>query len=240
MTEIKRKTLTLVGYVRISTQEQTTGYGLEYQQQAIQNYCENKGIKLTKVYSDIESGSKKNRPGLNQLMDELDKYDGVIVYHTDRLSRKLMHLLQIIETFGKKGKQIIATSQPELQPDNPTGKLVFMLLASVAEFELSCITQRLLMGRLTAKRKAEETNQNINWGKRPRYGEKKHWEMLPTGGIKKTLIRDEEEQKIIELIRRHRRSGKSFSEIAFFLNSHGLKYRQGNDWKGSKIKYLCS
>lgn len=232
----KKTRIKVAGYVRISTQEQASGHGLEYQEQAIREYCKTNNLELTKIYSDIESGTKKNRKGFNQLISDQAEYDGVVVYHTDRISRKLEHLLQILDHIAKSGKVLLSTSQPELSLTNPTGKLVFSILGAVSEFELSRITERLVNGRMIVKQKAKGTN--LNYGKRPGYAEKKQWTINPDGTVTKSLVKDEEALKTIELIKRHRRSGKSYLAIAKYLNAQGIPNKSGKPWNDKTVKAL--
>lgn len=226
----------VIGYARISTQEQAEGNGLEFQQEAITSYCQSNSLNLCGIYTDIASGTKSHRQGLSEILQGLSQYDAVIVYHTDRLSRKLAHLLQLIDTIGKAGKSIISTSQPEFDLNSSTGKLIFSILGAVSEFELSRITERMVLGRQTAKKKANGSN--VNYGKRPRYDERKHWDVKSDGTIVKTLVQDTAALQTIELIRRHRRSGKSFRAIARYLNEQQIPSKSGKLWHHKTVKTI--
>jgi site-specific DNA recombinase len=231
----------VVGYIRISTQEQASGHGLEYQQRAIEEYCKAQGLTLTAIYSDIASGTKRKRSGLIQVLADLEGVEALVVYHTDRLSRKLIHLLQLIDHVGKENKRILSKSQPEFDVNNPTGRLMFSILGAVSEFELTRITERMVNGRMMVKQKAMlEDGKRLNHGKRPAYGEKKHWEVMNDGSILKLLIPDEEALATIELIRRHRRSGKSYYAIAKWLNEKGLINKFGKRWSSNAVQLMCS
>lgn len=225
-----------IGYVRISTQEQAHGLGLEMQEEAIKAYCERSQVELLGIYSDIESGTVKNRSGLSQAMSTLKDCDGVIVYHTDRLSRKLKHLLHIIDEIHNQDKRLFSTTQPEFD-NSPMSRLLLGILGSVAEWELSRITERMVAGRQIAKQMAAGTD--INYGKRPRYDEKSVWDIQPDGSIIKRLVKDDDALGTIFLIKRHRRSGKSYYKIAQWLNEHCVPNKSGRPWNPGTVQALC-
>jgi site-specific DNA recombinase len=235
MSEIK----TVAAYIRISTQEQAAGHGLDYQEKEVKDYCKAKGLKLLEVYSDIESGTRKKRPGMNQLLADLPQYDAVVVYHTDRISRNLEHALYFIGKITRAGRTIVSTSQKKLDLDDPTGRLTFSILGAVSEYELSLITKRLSLGRSMVKLKAEASGSNLNHGKRPGFQEKKNWQINPDGTITKTLEVDPEAVKIVQLIKRHRRSGKSYREIVTYLNREAIPNKSGKPWNQVTVMKLA-
>jgi site-specific DNA recombinase len=223
----------VIGYIRISTQEQANGFGLEMQEEAIRACCEKNGWMLAEVYLDIASGTIKNRPGFTDAMEALKICDGIVVYHTDRLSRKLKHLLQIIDDIHHIDKRLISTTQPEFD-NSPMSRLLLGILGSVAEWELSRITERMTAGRETARKRAEGTN-----GKRPRYDEVSKWEIKPDGSVVKLLEKDEAALETIALIKRHRRSGKSYYKIAKWLDEKGIPNKYGSYWNPGIVSHLC-
>jgi site-specific DNA recombinase len=225
----------VAGYIRISTQEQAQGHGLDFQEEAIRQYCEANSLELVEVYRDIESGTKRIRKGLNQLFTDRSNFDCIVVYHTDRVSRKLEHLLQIIDQIAKDGMVLVSTSQPELSISSPTGKLIFSILGAVGEFELSRITERMVKGREMAKQKG------VSECRKPRYEERKEWTINPDGTVTKKLIQDVTVVETVHVIKNHRRSGKSYREIARYLNKHGDRYpnKSGKDWNYKTVQALC-
>lgn len=230
----------VIGYCRVSTAEQASGNSLDFQRQAIENYCKECQLELVGIYTDIASGTKRNREGLDQALETLEGADGLILYHTDRLSRKLAQLLNLIDTVAKAGKCIISTSQPEFDLSSPTGRLMLSLLGAIAEFELSRITERMVSGRKMVKQKAEKESSNLNHGLRPAFHQRKHWDIQSDGTILKTLVLDEQAFDTIQLIKRHRRSGKSYYAIAKWLNLHQVRNKSGCKWNSVTVKRLCN
>ena len=100
------------------------------------------------VYSDVVSGTKDSRPELNRMMFDMRKgcFDAIMIYKLDRLGRSLKHLITICEEFHNKGIDLIVTSQG-IDTSTATGKLLFNILGSVAEFERELISERTKLGQ---------------------------------------------------------------------------------------------
>lgn len=113
----------------------------------------NPALNLFKVYQDRGiSGSKQSRPGLDELMSELDQFDAVLVYKLDRIGRSFIHLFDLMEVFKRKNIQFISATQ-DINTTTPEGKLYFNMLGSFAEFERDIIKQRINDGLTEAKRR---------------------------------------------------------------------------------------
>ena len=125
-----------IGYARVSTHEQTT----EQQVTALKAYgCE-------KVYIDEGvSGAKTSRPELDKALADLRKGDTLVVWKLDRLGRRTTHLCELIEQFEKEGKGF-ASITDGMDTTTPAGKLIFRIMAAVAENERDLIRQRTVAG----------------------------------------------------------------------------------------------
>jgi len=92
-----------IGYVRVSTEEQAKeGISLDNQTSKIKAYCESQDWQLVKLFSDKgSSGKNMKREGLEKLLFflEADHADVVVVYKTDRLTRKQRHLYQLFRGY---------------------------------------------------------------------------------------------------------------------------------------------
>jgi DNA invertase Pin-like site-specific DNA recombinase len=131
-----------IGYARVSTNQQDTKLQLDALREA---GCE-------KIYEEKISGGKTDRPELNQCLKAMNPNDVLVVWKLDRLGRSLQHLIEIINQleFENKGFHSLTES---IDTTTPTGKLVFHIFASLAEFEKSLIRQRVMAG-LEAARKS--------------------------------------------------------------------------------------
>src|SRR3569832_1381017 len=96
-----------IGYIRVSTDMQANeGLSLSAQQAAIEQYCALHGLKLVKVYKDVLSGAKDQRPGLREALDSLERDASVlIVLKFDRLSRSIRHFCEVYERYFKDGSK---------------------------------------------------------------------------------------------------------------------------------------
>ncbi|BCB40594.1 MULTISPECIES: recombinase family protein [Bacillaceae] len=128
------------GYARVSTQDQS----LSLQLDALAHY----GVDQT--FEEKESGKKKNRPQLDDLLKVLRKGDTVVVYKLDRISRSTKHLIELMEHFEAKGIHFVSI-QDKIDTTTAMGRFFFRMLASIAELERDIISERTKDG-LTAAR----------------------------------------------------------------------------------------
>lgn len=134
-----------VGYIRVSSVDQNTERQLE-------------GIKLDKVFTDKISGSKKDRPALNQLINYVREGDTVLVHSMDRLARDLETLIQIVKGLNAKGVSIRFVKENitfTARNNNSMDKLLLHILGAVAEFKRSLIREAQQEGIAIAKRKGK-------------------------------------------------------------------------------------
>lgn len=132
-------------YVRVSTYEQNP----DMQLKELRDYCLRMKYDIYREYTDIgESGAKTSRPQFNLFMEDMRKrlFDAVLVWKLDRMGRSLLHLLQIMEELKAKNIDFISYSQ-NLNTMDSTGKLLFNIIGSFAEFERDIIRERVLAGK---------------------------------------------------------------------------------------------
>ena len=108
----------IFGYARVSTAEQKLETQIELLKQ---QGCE-------KVYTDIASGVREDRKGLNEMLSFLREGDVVIVYKTDRIFRSLKNMIELIEFFNQKGVFFKSISNPLLIRLLPMENLSFRFL----------------------------------------------------------------------------------------------------------------
>lgn len=153
ITAVKRVAI----YARVSTKEQAEeGYSIDEQKRLLTEWCDRNGYIVHEVYADrgISGKSIKNRPALVQLLDDAKhkKFDVVLVWKTNRLARKILDLLKIVEVF--EHSYISFRSYTEsLETETSSGKLQFHMMAAIAEFERNTISENVKMGMLARARK---------------------------------------------------------------------------------------
>jgi site-specific DNA recombinase len=204
-----------VGYVRVSTEGQALeGVSLEAQTARIEAWVASSGSKLVGVYSDAISGSKvSNRPGLQQALAEVCKLKGVlVVYSLSRLARSTKDALAIAERLDRAGADLVSLSE-RIDTTSAAGKMVFRMLAVLAEFERDLISERTM----SAMSHLQRTGRRIS-GK------------IPFGSDLKgnTLVPNATEQSALRLINALRSRGLSLREIARTLRTRGIPTKGGS------------
>ena len=153
----------IVGYARVSSVGQDNGGQVERL----------KAAGVDKVFSEKQSGLDRERKALDRCLGFVRDGDVLVVTKLDRLARSAAHLHQIVEGLNEKGVGFRVLDDPSLDTTTRTGKLVFGILASIAEFETALRRERQLEG--IAKAKAEGRT-----GGRP---------ALITDAVKATIVR---------------------------------------------------
>lgn len=140
----------VIGYCRVSTREQAeTGYSIVEQKERLEKFCEARGWDLIQLYADPGySGAKTDRPGLQQLMFDIEheSCDAVIVWKLDRLSRSLYDLLGLVRSFNAHNVDFISMSE-SFDTSTAFGRAVLSIMGTFAELERSTITERMTIGR---------------------------------------------------------------------------------------------
>ncbi len=132
----------LVGYARVSTQEQN----LELQISAL----EKAGCK--KIYTEKASGAQRDRPELKAALAYMRPNEGdtLVVWKLDRLARSLRQLIDTVEKLEKQGIGFKSVTEV-IDTTSSGGKLVFHIFASLSEFERGIIRERTMAGLKAAK-----------------------------------------------------------------------------------------
>jgi DNA invertase Pin-like site-specific DNA recombinase len=130
----------LIGYARVSTQEQT----LNLQKDALEK------AGCTKIFTDTASGAKTERKGLEQALSYVRKGDTFVVWRLDRLGRSLPHLIDTMTNLEERGIGFKSLTE-NIDTTTGGGKLIFHIFGALAEFERNLIRERTQAG-LTAAR----------------------------------------------------------------------------------------
>jgi len=222
-----------IGYIRVSTDEQAKeGISLDNQTSRIKAYCESQDWELVKVFSDEgSSGKDMKRRSLRNLVSflEADHVDVVVVYKTDRLTRKQRHLYQLLEdNFEKKGIGFKSVTEP-FDTTTAMGKGFLGMLGVFAQLEGDLISERTKEALRYKKEKGELV------GSPP----------LGFEAIKKELKKNDDELEIVteifKLNNNHWGKNKlSLREIAKKLNSAGFRTKKDKEFSHKTISYILS
>src|SRR3954471_6651346 len=142
-------------YARVSTPRQARAQKIDEQLERLEAYVEQKGCTLEEehVYLDEGySGSSLNRPGLDHLRDAaaMAEFEVLLVTAPDRLARKYVHQVLLIEELQGRGCRVEFLERPMSQ--DPNDQLLLQIRGAVAEYERTLITERMRRGRLAKLR----------------------------------------------------------------------------------------
>lgn len=132
----------LVGYMRVSTAEQN----LALQRDALLAA----GVAPERTYDDTCSGTVTNRPGLARALDVAREGDALVIWKLDRIGRSLGHVVELVAGLHAKGIGLKVLTGG-IDTTSSTGRLVFGIFATLAEFERDLIQERTLAGLAAAR-----------------------------------------------------------------------------------------
>lgn len=136
--------MTVRGYIRVSTGEQNPDRQIQSLKEA--------GAEI--LYLDKLSGSTRNRPELERMMEELEPGDEVIIHEMSRFSRSVTDTDILVKEIRKKGASLRSLTEPWLTADDsPQSELLMNIFSSLAQFERKMTLQRQREGIEIAKKK---------------------------------------------------------------------------------------
>lgn len=130
-------------YARVSTVGQTTANQLG----ALRVFAEARGWLITEFVDDGVSGAKERRPALDALLDAVRRrrVDVVACVKLDRLARSVHQLVALGQELEALGVDLVVLDQ-QIDTTTPSGRLLFHMLAAIAEFERDLIRDRVIAG----------------------------------------------------------------------------------------------
>ena len=137
-------------YARVSTADQRC----DLQLRDLREYCERRGWSAVEYVDAGVSGAKASREQLDRMMLDArrGKVDVVVCWRFDRFARSTKHLLEALEEFKSLGIGFIS-HQEAIDTTSPMGRLLFTIVAAMAEMERSILIERVRAGMATAKAK---------------------------------------------------------------------------------------
>jgi DNA invertase Pin-like site-specific DNA recombinase len=135
-------------YTRISTDEEHQPYSLEAQETRLAAYIASQdGWELTRRYTDRMTGSTLERPELQRALADarVERFDLLLVYRVDRLSRSVRGLAQILEELDHSHVVFRSATEP-FDTGTPAGRMMVQMLGVFAEFERATLVDRVIAG----------------------------------------------------------------------------------------------
>ena len=232
--EKRRKIIAI--YCRVSTDE--FGYSIDEQKRLLEEWCKANDYIIYKCYSDrgISGKNIKDRPALKELLSDAKegKFDMVISWKINRVSRKLEDVLKIVSLLEKNNITFKSYSEP-FETDTPAGRMQFQMMALIGEFERGTIAQNVKMGMI-AKAKSG------NWCG----GRVLGYDLVPNNSPeeekkgKNKLEINEKEAEIVRFIFNEYSKGKGYKAITNQINKLGYKTKKGNNFSVGSIRDILT
>jgi len=213
-------------YARVSSPNQLNNYSLDEQIRICRERCELMGWKVRYIFRDEAVSAKDtDRPMFKKMMEKAKqkKFDVLVFWRLDRLCRSLMDAIRIEKELREYGVALHSVTE-QIDTTTPVGRFNFRNLASAAELERDLIRERARMGMHAMALQHKWPN------KKPPLGYN-----IRTDG---KLEVNEEEAKLVRKIFKMYIETKSMPQVAFLLNKHGIKTKDGKEWKASSVKKI--
>lgn len=205
--------LNLIGYARVSTDEQAMyGYGLDAQEAKLREHGRRAGAELVVIRDEGATGKSLERPGLMRALTRIaaGEADGLVVAKLDRLTRSVIDFAMLLEWFTVAGALLVALDF-DLDTSTPSGRLVATIMAGVAEWERGVIAQRTREGLAAARAQGRTVG-------RPAVGDR---------------------PELATRIRQMRADGMTLQAICDHLNGEGIPTARGaSAWRPSAVQSI--
>ena len=226
----------LVGYLRVSTEEQAReGVSLDAQQARLGAYAEAYDAELVALDRD-EGVSGKVRPekrlGLAKALHRLrsGEADGLLVLKLDRLSRRTRDVLDLVDESRRQGFRLVSVSE-QLDTGTAAGRMVVTVLAALAEMEREQAGERTVEGLNQVAREGRVRSHRTPFGWRTPSGSDRS-----AKGARECLVADPTEQRLLARILELEAAGAGDHRIAKSLNSAQVPNpRTGRPWTRGTI-----
>lgn len=213
-------------YARVSTEDQAKeGYSLNNQLEKLRSYCIARGWEIVGEYiDDGYSGRDIKRPAYQKMMEEIDKWDALLVIKMDRIHRNTKNFMLMMEKLRAKGKEFVSMTE-SLDTSTAMGRFVMDIIQRIAQLESEQIGERVYDGM---RQKAKQAGGLL--GSPPPYGYEYRDGKL--AGI-------EEELKIVREIYGKYLQGMSLKEICEWLDGNARSKYDGK-WDKKTVSRILS
>jgi site-specific DNA recombinase len=219
----------LVGYCRVSTDNQREEGTINLQVSAIKDFCNENDYELVEIFKDEGvSGGLEDRQGLGELFSYLESHSevsGVLIYKLDRLARDLYLQEHLIKKLELLDKSILSVKEKDLDSKDAMRKAFRQFMGIVAELEKAFITMRLSGGRINKAKKGGYAGGGVALGYKAN---------------DKNLEIDQANILTIRKIYNLKRRRTSLRGIARLLNEEGIPTARGGNWYAGTVKYILA
>ena len=214
-------------YVRVSTEDQAReGYSLDAQVKRLSDYCKFKGWEIADVYRDEGySGRNTFRPEYRRMMDEIDTWDGILVFKMDRIHRNSRNFALMMDQLRKHDREFNSVME-KFNSETAMGRFVMDIIQRIAQLESEQIGDRVKIGMA---RKAQTGDGNM--GSPDPYGY--------THADGRLIVREDEAENVREMFRL-KAAGNGPSAIAEWLNRSNIPSKTGRTWSRQAVSHIIS
>lgn len=200
-------------YCRVSTTQQAIdGIGLDAQRERLKAWALAHGYQVLAVHVDAGVSGKRadNRPALQLALDQTcEQRAALVVYSLSRLARSTKDAIAIAERLEKAGADLVSVSE-SIDTTSAAGKMVFRMLAVLAEFERDLVSERTRLALAHKRSRGEKTGGRVPFGYRVESGR---------------LVERADQQRAIRVGLDLHRGGQTFRGIARHWHRHGFTDR---------------
>jgi len=216
----------VMGYVRVSTEEQAReGISLEVQEDKVKKYADLHNLDLIEVIRDEgKSGKDLNREGIQKVITLCKdrSVDHLVVYKMDRLTRRTLDLLTLVEEVFKPNRVQFHSISEKVDTSTAQGKFFLTITGAMAQMERDLISER------TREALRYKISQGENVGSPP----------LGFLAEDKKLLRIDGEFKVVSYVKSLKRKKLSLRQIANRLNEQGVSTKRGGKWYAGTVRYI--
>lgn len=216
----------VIAYRRVSTLSQSErGASLAAQSETIAAWAARLGLAVTATFEDVGSGARSDRPGLRAALALACKTGGIVATASlSRLARNAADLHQFARQLETCGAHLASAAPAEAAIDTSTiaGRMTFAVLAALAEMERDFTRERTATVAAHLRRQGRRISGRIPYG----------YTLAADG---KQLTADQDEQAVIEEMRRLRTGGATYRAIVAELASRGILAKQGGAWSPAVV-----
>jgi len=212
-------------YTRVSTEDQAKeGFSLDAQLDKLRSYCNARDWRIAGEYiDDGYSGRNIKRPAYTKMMDELEKWDLLLVIKMDRIHRNSKNFMVMMEYLKSEGKEFVSMSE-SLDTSTAMGRFVMDIIQRIAQLESEQIGERVYIGmEQKARTGSGMLGFNIPYG------------YYFSDGF---LYIEKNEKTVIDNIYTWYKNGNSMGEIVKMLNDAKVPTKRGGIWAKKTISKI--
>jgi len=220
------KTVRAAIYTRVSTEDQAKeGFSLDAQLDKLRSYCKARDWDVAGEYIDDGYSGRyiRRRPAYKKMMEEMDKWDNLLVIKMDRIHRNSKNFMLMMEDLKKNEKEFVSMTE-SLDTSTAMGRFVMDIIQRIAQLESEQIGERVYIGmEQKAKINGGMLGFNIPYGYDYKNGK---------------LVKNEDEAKVVKDIYVWYSEDKTMGEIVKMLNSTKVPTKKGGLWAKKTISKI--